>query len=485
MKKILSLLGFLLAIVAVTFATTFPEQIPYIGEFLTGSHCIALAVIAPWFVMTGTEKAFKTLSGDEYEALDDEQKSQYETALLRHNTEKEAAIKSELSRLQVDSTANKDLIKQLKDQLDAMNKDIPAMLIALKAQGTELTKLKNTGAISKDTFETRLKAAFDATADQRLAISKNASRTFAFEIKAQTYGDIIDGSDVFTTTRTGVIDIAYEAPKLRQLFATIPLSTETYRYMQQKTVVRDAKKVAKCTAPSTNTKETLEVVSVGTKIIADIIPFCRDFIDDYPFMASRIDKLIRESLETKIEQQLLLGTGLGEELESINNVSSTFDKDNADAVVKPIQMANLIDLLGAMKMQISKISKGRDKADTIIMTDELFFSDIDCLKDTTGNYLSKDIAVIGGVVYIKGMRVVTSGLIDADTVYVFDSRKGEILDRKTLNIEVNFSDADDWQKRFGKLMGYVNMNFIVPNEYHNAFMKCEAVAVTIAAITAI
>ena len=117
MKKILLLLGFLLAIVAITFATTFPEQIPYIGEFLTGSHGVALAVLAPWFVMSGQEKAFKTLSGDEYEALDDEQKSNYETALLKHNTEKEAAIKAELTKLQVDATANKDIIKQLKDQV--------------------------------------------------------------------------------------------------------------------------------------------------------------------------------------------------------------------------------------------------------------------------------------------------------------------------------------------------------------------------------
>ena len=86
MKKILSLSGFLLAIVAVTFATTFPEQIPYIGELLTGSHGVALAVLAPWFVMNGTEKAFKTLSGDERTWRLN--KEQYETALLKHNTEK-------------------------------------------------------------------------------------------------------------------------------------------------------------------------------------------------------------------------------------------------------------------------------------------------------------------------------------------------------------------------------------------------------------
>ena len=91
---------------------------------------------------------------------------------LKHNTEKEAAIKAELTKLQVDATANKDIIKQLKDQLDAMNKDIPAMLIALKAQGTELAKLKNTGAISKDTFEKRMKAAFDEKASDITDLEK-------------------------------------------------------------------------------------------------------------------------------------------------------------------------------------------------------------------------------------------------------------------------------------------------------------------------
>ena len=86
--------------------------------------------------------------------------------------------------------------------------------------------------------------------------------------------------------RPGVIDKPVRRTRIRQLFSTIPLSTEYYKYTEQTTVVRDAKGVALCTAVTSNTKETLTVQSKQTVVIKDMITFCRDFIADYPFMQS-------------------------------------------------------------------------------------------------------------------------------------------------------------------------------------------------------
>lgn len=484
MKKILLLLGFLLAIVAVTFATTFPEQIPFIGEFLTGSHGVALAVLAPWFVMTGTEKAFKTLSGDEYESLDDEQKTQYETALLKHNTEKEAAIKAELTKLQVDATANKDIIKQLKDQLDAMNKDIPAMLIALKAQGTELAKLKNTGAISKETFEKRMKAAFDEKASEITGLEKRQGQAiFTVEKASQTYGDITSGSD-FAQMRQGVIDKPVRRTRIRQLFSTIPLSTEYYKYTEQSTVVRDAKGVALCTAVTGNTKETLTVVSKQTVVIKDMITFCLDFIADYPFMQSRIDKLIRDSMALEIDKQLLGVSASVIKTDSILGVASEFSAANVSApVTASIQSANFIDLIGAMDMQIDVLSEGAFMPDTVIINRHDWFRLVESLKDKNDNYLSKDIVTTGGNIFIKGMLVVMTSICPSDTCIVFDSTKGEILDRMTIEVEISTTDGTDWQAGLAKIMAKERLNFVVPSNYANAFMKCSDIDVAIAAIT--
>ena len=484
MKKILSLSGFLLAIVAVTFATTFPEQIPYIGEFIIGSHGAALAVIAPWFVMTGTDKAFKALTGEEYEALDDEQKSQYEIALLKHNTEKEAAIKAELTKLQVDATANKDIIKQLKDQLDAMNKDIPAMLIALKAQGTELAKLKNTGAISKDTFKKRMKAAFDEKASDIIDLEKRqAQAIFSVAKASQMYGDITDGSD-FAYMRPGVIDKPVRRTRIRQLFSTIPLSTEYYKYTEQTTVVRDAKGVALCTAVTSNTKETLTVQSKQTVVIKDMITFCRDFIADYPFMQSRIDKLIRDSMALEIDKQLLGVSTSVIKTDSILGVASEFSAANVSApVTASIQAANFIDLIGAMDMQIDVLSEGEFMPDTVIVNRHDWFRLVESLKDKNDNYLSKDIVTTGGSIFIKGMLVVMTSICPSGACIVFDSTKGEILDRMTIEVEISTTDGTDWQAGLAKIMAKERLNFIVPSNYANAFMKCTDIDVAIAAIT--
>jgi len=484
MKKILLLAGFLLAIVAVTFATTFPEQLPFVGEFITGSHGVALAVIAPWFVMTGAEKTFKSLTGEEYEALDDEQKSQYEAALLKHNNEKEAAIKAELTKLQVDATANKDIIKQLKEQLDEMNKNIPAMLIAMKAQGVELAKLKNTGAITIETFEKRLKAAFDEKASDINDLgTKQGQSIFTVAKASQTYGDITDGSD-FAQMRPGVIDKPVRRTRIRQLFSTIPLSTEYYKYTEQTTVVRDAKGVALCSAVTSNTKETLTVQSKQTVVIKDIITFCRDFIADYPFMQSRIEKLITDSMALEIDKQLLGVSASVIKTDSILGIASEFSAANVSAPVEAsIQAANFIDLIGAMDMQIDVLSEGAFMPDTVIVNRHDWFRLVESLKDKNDNYLSKDIVSTGGNVFIKGMLVVMTSICPSGTCVVFDSTKGEILDRRTLEIEISTMDGTDWQSGLAKIMAKERLNFIVPSNYANAFMKCTDIDVAIAAIT--
>ena len=110
----------------------------------------------------------------------------------------------------------------------------------------------------------------------------------------QTYGDIDSGED-FAQFKPGITDIPVRTTIFKSLFNTIPLSTETLKYTEQDTVVRNAQNVAKCAEVTSTTKETLIVRTIETKVIQDTLDFCRMFIADFAFMQSRINKLLNDS----------------------------------------------------------------------------------------------------------------------------------------------------------------------------------------------
>jgi hypothetical protein len=336
-----------------------------------------------------------------------------------------------------------------------------------------------------NSFKSELKKTFEKELDGLKNFGKNS--TISLEVKAtQTYGDIDQGSD-FAQMRPGITDSPIRrAGVIRSLFSTIPVSTEYYKYSYQDTVVRDAQNVAKC-APwvTSNTKETIKVDTIQTKMIKDIIRFCRQFIADYPFMESRIRKLINESVALRIDQQLLLGTGLGEQTFSINSVASEFSATNVDAPIgASVELATMVDLILAMRTQITVLGQENFFIPDTVMVNLLdWFTLVESRKDTQGNYIDSRVSYINGMPYIGGMLIVTSPLVANNTMYVFDSTKGEIVDRRLVTIEIATQNASEWESEIASLKAYERLNFLVINENSNAFMKCSDVEAAIVAIT--
>ena len=348
--------------------------------------------------------------------------------------------------------------------------------------------MQEKGGISKDTMISRIKAAYDTNLEAlKTGATKSGRSTVEMHIqKIANYGDIDSGLD-FAQMRTGVTDIPVRAPRIRSLFRSLPVQTEFYKYTEQLTVVRDAQNVASQTSPATkNTKETLKVNNIQTQIIKDIIPFCRDFVGDYPFMMSRIDMLLNSSISLKVDYDLLNGTGVAPQIFSLNSTSSEFSAANVVAnVALKIKDASYIDLILAMKLQVDMLGKlGSYDADTVLVNKVDWFLYAESRKDANNNYLDSRITYINGVPFVGGMRVVwlTTDLLVQNKLFVFDSSKGEIVDRQLLVIEVSYENNDNWEKEIAELKGYERLNFLVPNNDKNAFMKCSDVATAITAI---
>jgi len=429
---------------------------------------------------------FKKLTGDQIKGLDEAQLEAYSTDLNADNLKKEEEIAKKITALGEENDENREELKALKDQLNGIDLEtVKTLLTAVKEQGAELTRMKEAGVISDDSFKTAMKSAWDSKVDA-IKEAHDSKKNIEIAVKAeQTYGDITSGED-FAQMKAGITDKPVRRPNIRSLFGTIPVSTEFLKYTEQDTVIRDAQNVAKCAAVTSNTKETLVVSTIETKVIKDMIDFCRMFISDYPFMEARINKLINESISLRVDYQLLLGDGTGENTNSIDSVSSTFSAANpACDISGSVQAATYVDLILGMETQI--IELGEQNAympDTVLVNKCDWFIYVQSRKDLNNNYLDGRVTMVNGVPFVGGMRVVWSTLVPQNELYVFDSTKGDVVDRQELVLEVAFENKDNWEKQIASLQGYVRLNFLVESNNANAFMHADDVAAAITAITA-
>jgi len=448
---------------------------------------VTMAPIAA-FAWIGKDDSFVKLKSDDVAKLEADELPKYQDALAGDLLKREEAIATKIVELSEDSEANKEEIQNLKNELMDSNKEtltlVKGLIETVREQGKHLGKMADAGEISHSTFKTAMKAAWDEKVDA-IKEAHDSKKNIDITVKAtQTYGDIDAGLD-FAQMKPGVNDLPVRRPLIRDLFSTIPLSTEFLKYTEQDTVVRNAQNVAKCAAVTSTTKETLKVSSIETKVIKDQIDFCRLFINDYPFMESRINRLINQSIALRVDSQLLLGDGTGENTFSIDSVASTFDAANAVADIEfSVQAPTLVDLLLGMETQIIELGEQGDFVPNIAIVNKVdWFIQVQSRKDQNDNYLDGRVTMVGGRPMVGNMAIMWTTIMPQNEVYVFDSTKGEVVDRQELVIEIAFENKDNWEKQIASLQGYVRLNFLVEDNNANAFMHAPDVTAALTAIT--
>ncbi len=415
-----------------------------------------------------------------------------EDELIDYHQDKLADDKAKLDAIvaDVEKKATKEEIAAIAKSVTDTRDEIMKAVIKQGETLAEMARKSGAPTVTKGA----LRKAFDEVKEKLVAI-KDRSRKEGFQfvvdltkaVVTQTYGDIDAGSD-FAQMRPGVIDQPVRRPRFRDLFGSIPLSTEVYKYVEQDSVVRDAQNVANCTAITTSlTKETLLVSSIEPVKVKDMIKACIDFLDDYAFMQSRINKLLNQSVALQVDEQVLLGTGIAPEMNSIDSVASEFSAANPILVLTlKIQAANFVDLILGMAVQVEMLGlENSFRPNIAVVNRGDWFTLVESKKDANENYLDYRVTRLpNGSVMIGDLEVVTSPIVAVNTCYVFDSTQGEILDRRQLVIDIAFENGTDWEADIVAIKGSERLNFLVPNEVANAFMKCSDVATAITAITA-
>lgn len=372
-------------------------------------------------------------------------------------------------------------IKGLEEMLKEQNTQTENLFLMIKAMSEKT---------SKEGKKESLKTLIEKNSDVLKSIKANkgnhtvGSTKFNITVdKAEQGAADIGDRDYLGQIEAGIEHEAVRNPNIQDLFRRQAVTSEFIHYWEEDVVTRDAKFVIACATSTHNTKKTWVKRTVELAKIRDLVDVCIDMMEDYAFVEGEIRMLIDESIKLKIDSELLLGASAAStDLLSIDFISSEFNAANVLAdFSNSFQDANISDLTAAMKAQIFVFGQeNKWNANVIIMN---YVDKIKLLykKDTDGNYLFPNI-VFGATDRLNDMAIVTNPIVPANELYVMDTTKGKILDRRRLTVTASFENKDNIEHDLVTFVATERLQFHVRLINRDAFMKCSDISAALVAL---
>ena len=176
----------------------------------------------------------------------------------------------------------------------------------------------------------------------------------------------------------------------------------------------------------------LEVVSTTVKTIAHWMALTKRAASDAGQVRTLVDSFLRYGLFEELEDQIVSGSGAGENFTGILNTAGIQTVGSAGTDLDAI-----VDAMKAIQVT------GRRRANAIVINpDDWFSTGFLLAKDTAGNYLldgPKSSPYAGA---IWGLQVVVSEAIAANTALVGDFRQAVLWEREGITLSITDSHAD-------------------------------------------
>ncbi len=352
-------------------------------------------------------------------------------------------------------------------------KEAEELKSALKEQGKELEGLKDEGATS---IKAQLKKKEESILKGIEAFKSNGKGKFRLDVK-----DVTSGSISNSTASQRVAGVGKEPHRqifMSELFRNVTM-TENYNgasvsYVDQDTLNRNAENVAECVAP-TGSDITWVESKTDIKKIADTLKICKDALENYQFMEAEVDQFLMENMLLKLDQQLLLGTGVGNELAGVDSVAQTWSVaagSPIEGLALQISFPTIFDVIATGMTQITNSGGGSKvfyNPNAIIMNP----TDVRKLsleKDQDGNYLIPNHLSSNGI-SIEGVPVISSPLVEVNTLYIGDFTKGTIYTLREIEMEMSNSHSDDFTKDLLTLKATLRKALVIKKAFANAFLK--------------
>jgi HK97 family phage major capsid protein len=301
------------------------------------------------------------------------------------------ALEDKLESKGFASKSDVDTIKASIEELKTVADQTELKAAFDKLEG-EIAALKEVSAsVGRDRSMTPIKRALVENKERIAALKSNGGK-FEVEVDLETKATHnptdIGNRNELGQFETGVSKIPHRKVYMEQLFEQGTASTEYIKYVEEATVVRDAKNVAACATSTHNSKVTFDVKDLQMKKVRDFTHVCIDMMDDYAFVETEIRHLVTSGVQLKKDADLLLADGTGANINGVDSYASTFSASASGAnYANTVFTPQLIDLLVVAGAQIKAFGQQNFFMPNVIILNPKDATLMGLLKDGQENYI--------------------------------------------------------------------------------------------------
>lgn len=272
------------------------------------------------------------------------------------------------------------------------------------------------------------------------------------------------GTVGLSTLEGGLTRIQRRRPFLRSLVNSANTTSKYIAYIEQQNADPGVAGTTAEGAEKTQTDFDLVETSAEVKKITAFIKVSKEMIADIPFMQGEINNELMELVELKLDEQILLGDGLGANLQGIDAVASAW---SAGTFAASIASANNSDVLRVAIAQIA----GQNFEANYILLNPADVAAMELTKSSTGEYTyPMFVPGANGITTVKGIPVIESTLVTAGDFYVGDFTKANLRVREDMNVQVGYVN-DDFTKNLMTVLVEMRAAFYVKSNHARAFVK--------------
>lgn len=382
------------------------------------------------------------------------------------------AKSEEIEALKTDLTAVKEMIEKSSE-----NTDVADLKAAIANVETSIDGLKEA---KKETPKARSlgQAIVNAFVSAKEAIAEMAEKggTVKLDVKAADTmtitGNYSGGTVGLSDLETGLTRIQRRAPFMRQLSNTRGTTSKYVVWIEQANPDPGAAGQTAEGALKTQTDFDLVEKSCEVKKTTAFIKVSKEMLADIPFMQGEINGELMELVELKLDEQILLGDGTGQNLDGIDLVATAFA---AGSFAANVPSANNSDVL---RVAIAQIANANFSANYILLNPEDAAA-MELTKDTNGQY-TYPVFVNEAGMSVKGLPVVENPGVPAGSFYVGDFTKSNLRIREEMNVQVGYVN-DDFTKNLVTILCETRACHFIKSNHYGAFVKGDF-ATAIAAI---
>ncbi|MVA71484.1 phage major capsid protein [Agrobacterium vitis] len=329
-----------------------------------------------------------------------------------------------------------NLIREVGDKFDASAADLGARLSDLEKRAAR--EKDNAGFDDANTLASSL---VNSPAFKELKGGANRGRAF-IEAAAITTGNTTVGTGRSLATslvpadrRPGIVTPAQRVLTVRDLIAPGKTTAGSIEFVQEIGFTNNAAPVAETTQkPYSDITFDLKTASVRT--IAHLFKLSKQMLDDVAGLISYLDLRGTTGLKLVEEQQLLFGSGTGQNLQGLIPQATLFDnalRKTGDTRIDTIRRA------------IQQVRRAEYTATGIVMNpDDL--AELELTKDADGNYIIVD-PVEGGQGRIWRLPIVDTTAMPAGQFLVGAlATAAQVFDRQQVTFEISTENTDDFEK---------------------------------------